>query len=62
MALTRILWGIETSDDGRRIPAIGLCECGREVELDCDWSPCGCSREYSRAGQTRAEESRGKLW
>lgn len=37
------------------IPALGRCECGREVELYDYWAnACECGREYNISGQLLA--------
>lgn len=35
-------------------PAIGLCPCGRQVELGHFTCPCECGRDYNWAGQLLA--------
>jgi hypothetical protein len=56
--------------DGRRMtkePAVGLCDCGREVVLDAFTCPCDCGRDYNWAGQLLAPreqwgEETGEHW
>lgn len=46
--------------DGQRVvcePAIGECECGREVALDAFTCPCECGRDYNFAGHLLAPRS-----
>lgn len=38
-------------------PAILLCDCGREVELDGFTCPCECGRDYNSSGQLLAPRS-----
>ncbi len=39
-------------------PAIGLCQCGRKVELADAWlNVCGCGRDYNGSGQLLAPRS-----
>ncbi len=40
---------------GRKVaPAVGLCACGRYVELDGFTCPCDCGRDYNGSGQELA--------
>jgi hypothetical protein len=50
-----------------REPAIGRCECGREVVLHGFTNPCDCGRDYNWAGQLLAPrqqwgEETGEHW
>ena len=37
-------------DPETRDPAIGLCDCGREVELSGFTNTCDCGRDYNWGG------------
>lgn len=37
-----------------KIPAIGECECGKQLQLDAFTNPCGCGREYNSSGSLLA--------
>lgn len=39
------------------IPAVGKCDCGREVVLDGFTCPCDCGRDYNSSGQLLAPRS-----
>lgn len=48
-------------------PAVGRCECGREVELGSFTNTCECGRDYNSAGQLLAPrcqwgEETGEHW
>lgn len=43
--------------ESRYQPAIGLCECGREVELYGFTNTCDCGRDYNSCGQLLAPRS-----
>lgn len=59
--------GVRTDTSCYRQPAIGRCECGREVWLDGFTCPCDCGRDYNSAGQLLAPreqwgEETGEHW
>lgn len=41
---------IQYRDPETRTPAIGLCDCGREVELAGFTNTCDCGRDYNSGG------------
>ena len=50
-----------------RHPAIGLCDCGAEVQLSGFTNTCACGRDYNSAGQLLAPreqwgEETGEHW
>jgi len=59
---------VETFRHTYREPAIGLCDCGTEVELGRFTNTCdGCDRDYNSAGQMLAPreqwgEETGEHW
>jgi len=38
-------------------PTVGLCDCGREIELDHFTNTCDCGKDYNSAGQELASRS-----
>ena len=46
--------GVHTISWSYRVAAVGLCECGREVELDGFTCSCECGAEYNSSGQLLA--------
>lgn len=49
--------GIERKETSYNVPAVGRCECGREVSLDGFTNTCECDRDYNSAGQLLAPRS-----
>lgn len=45
---------IERDSGTRHIPAVGLCECGLEVELANFTNTCDCNRDYNSSGMLLA--------
>jgi hypothetical protein len=39
-------------------PAVGLCDCGEEIELDSFTNTCYCGADYNMSGQRLAPRSR----
>lgn len=59
--------GVETREWSYREPAIGKCECGREVALEGFTNTCDCGRDYNMSGQMLAPraqwgEETGETW
>lgn len=49
--------GVERRETTGREPAVGLCDCGREVCLWAFTNPCDCGADYNSAGQRLADRS-----
>jgi hypothetical protein len=43
--------GVRKDTWAYRQPAIGLCDCGREIPLDRFTNSCDCGRDYNSAGR-----------
>jgi hypothetical protein len=46
--------GVQVLENAWREPAVGRCDCGREVELAGFTNTCECGLEYNSAGQQLA--------
>ena len=46
--------GVERREHTWREPAVGLCDCGQEVELGNFTNTCECGRDYNSGGQLLA--------
>ena len=52
--------GVQSWENSYRVPAVGKCECGREVQLEehgMSGIDCECGRIYNSSGQALAPRS-----
>jgi len=47
-------WGVKTYTSCYAEPAVGLCDCGKEVTLYGFTNTCECGRDYNMSGQLLA--------